>query len=131
MATFEQATQFNALAYYISNNSQGIATMSSSTPASLQTLPQGWAIYQMYTDPKTGQTDVAFTDQGTGEVYIAARGTVLSSLNDILADSNILVGVPPKDQNNAALAFYDTTENALSAKGYTSFEGGGHSLVSS
>jgi hypothetical protein len=128
MATIAQASQFNALAYYIiGKNPDGTPIFKSNTPAELTSLPDAWRVYHVYSDPATGQTDVTFVDPNSHGAYIAARGT--DNLGNILGpDSKIVLGITPNEQNNATLAYFDLITKSLQQDGYTSIQGGGHSL---
>lgn len=128
MATIQQAAQFNALSYYVTGiDTNGTPIFKSDSPANSTTLPEGWAVYDVHTDAATGQTDVTFTNADSHQAYIAARGT--ANLGNVLGpDSKIALGISPDEQNSAALAYFDATTQTLQAQGYTSFQGGGHSL---
>ncbi len=76
--TVSDAAQFNYLAYQITGYSNGQPVYASGTPVGQQNLPSGWQVLgPPYTDPGgSGQTDVAFINTETQQIYIAARGTV-------------------------------------------------------
>ncbi|MCX7169073.1 MAG: hypothetical protein NTY41_01970, partial [Proteobacteria bacterium] len=129
MATINEAARFNALAYVVIGVNPGNPDESSAQfmDGVGRIIPTGWRAYAVHKDPSTGQTDVVFTNATTHQAYIAARGT--DGLGDVIGpDAKILFGGTPNDENNAALAYLRDIKVELSAKGYTSFQGGGHSL---
>jgi hypothetical protein len=106
MTTVADGALFNSLAYCVTGyDANGQPVYSPDTPQALQALPEGWQVKDVQSGPG-GQTDVLFYNSTTNEAYIAVRGTT-ASLNDAVADVQILVGSNPQTQDNALVAYYN------------------------